>query len=98
MTEWIAIAIAIVGPAIGIFAAYRATDAVTKRRWVEMEGVINNFRNDHVQHFEDSKKSHSDVARVEQRLSDHEKYCEEIRREIKEMFKEIREALRERSS
>ena len=97
MTEWIAIALAIVGPSVGIYAAYRATEAVGKRRWVEMDGIIKQFRDNHTVHFTHAGKTDSDIARLEQSVEDHEKHDEERFDRIEAMFKEIRESLRRRN-
>ena len=91
--EWI---LTIIGAALAAYGSYRAADAVNRRRWTEMDGVIKNFRDDHIKHFEAESKIDTSLARAEQRISSHEAQCIESRERIEAMFKEIREYMRGR--
>ena len=94
--ELILVAIALFGPPLSFYVANRISTAINRRRWVEMDAIVKNFRDDNIQHFPHAKQAPADMARLEQRVTDHDKHDDERFERIEAMFREIRDSLRQK--
>ena len=71
--------------------------AVALLGWL-IRGKFMDYDKKHLQHAEDERILVTDMARIQQEVKDHNKHDAEYFDRIEAMFKEIREALRERKS
>ena len=96
MADWILVGLALIGAIVGPYVGYRVSEAVNKRRWVEMEGIVVRLNKYHEQHFDHSQQASSDMRRIEQQVTDHSKRDDEYFQRIEAMFREIRDTLNSR--